>query len=296
MKSQLRYLFTAILCATAQGLLFDSLAHAQSDLDDDFATSSAPQPNEKEEDDDNIIRKPKDATEIFAKEFSKAERQKACAKFESKIASVSGEMWKIQKCMRHQIQDADNLFRMTRNGLHVVETDSKDLAAIPIGDTWESLQRKEKRSCAQFNGRYITHSYTEIYYVQSCTRYFLPDYESYIQHRRKSKVKAQEILALNDAEFYGLKSGKDLSSVIDAEFATLLDGRAGVEIIPIDEACKGLEGKNTSFYSRIYRIEKCRKREIDAEAFSSKHQGKLRLTEMTPEQWISLPDGTPAKP
>ncbi|MEI6398419.1 MAG: hypothetical protein WCO71_06595 [Pseudomonadota bacterium] len=67
-----------------------------------------------------------------------------------------------------------------------------------------------------------------------------------------------------------------------------------MDIIPIDEACKGVDGKIVTFYSRMYKIEKCRKREIDAESFTMHGgAGSSKLTELKPEQWISMPDGKP---
>lgn len=245
-------------------------------------------------DDESIIRKPKDTTEAVVKEFTNAERAKACAKFNGKIVSLSGEMWKVIQCKRHQIHDSDTVFQMSRRGTSIVEADSRDLAAIPIGPTWETLQNAKQRPCSAFNGRYVTFSFTDIYFVERCLKRLVPDYETLIQHRKEKGIRSHEIVELTDTEFYGMKAGRDISSVVDKEFSKLLDGSAGVDIIPIDEACKGVEGKFVSFYSRLYKIEKCRKREIDAESFTMKSRGRdLKLVELKAEQWLSMPDGKP---
>ena len=62
------------------------------------------------------------------------------------------------------------------------------------------------------------------------------------------------------------------------------------DILPIDEACKGLNGTFVSYFSKIYKIQGCRKHEVDAEKFML-HYPTYRLKEMKSEQWVSLPTG-----
>jgi hypothetical protein len=246
-----------------------------------------------EEEDDSIIRKPKEADPPPPKEFSKAETLKVCAKYKDKIISVYGEMFKLQNCTRHHITDPDQVFQMTRQGASVVEVDATDVAALPVGQTWESLKAKD-RPCSAFNKKYVTFSYTDIYFVENCVRRLIPDYETLLAHRQERGQKNGEVLALTSKEFWSIRQGRDISSIIDKDFAKLMDGSAGVDIIPVDEACKGVEGKIVTFYSRMYKIEKCRKREIDAESFTmARKLGDMKLIELKPEQWISMPDGKP---
>lgn len=247
-----------------------------------------------DENDDNIIKKPKESSEPVAREFTNAERNKACGKYNGKLVSVAGEMWKIKECKRHQVIDADLLFKLTRQAGTVVEADSRDLAPIPVGESWDAIQAGKPRSCAVFNGKYITLSYTDIYFVDRCIRRLVPDYETLLKHRRDRKDRTTDVLAVSDIEFHNMKQGRDIPSEVDKEFAKLMDGSAGVDIIPVDEACRGVDGKIVSFYSRLYRIEKCRKREIDAESFTMKRQAlDAKIIELKAEQWLSLPDGKP---
>lgn len=244
--------------------------------------------------DESVIALPRDTSEPPVKEFTNAERNKACSKYNGKLVSLSGEMWQVTKCVRHQIHDADEIFRLNRKGTPVVDADARDLASIPVGQSWDAMRNAKQRPCSTFNGRYVTYSFTDIYFVERCVKRMIPDYETLLQHRKDQKARGQEVLELTDAEFYSMKQGRDITSVIDKEFSKLLDGSAGVDIIPVDEACKGVEGKFVSFYSRIYRIEKCRKREIDAEAFTRKYRNQdFRLIELKAEQWLSMPDGKP---
>lgn len=263
----------------------------------DTSTSVSSAPNTRatpsDEEDDSIIRRPKEADPPPPKEFTKAETQKVCGKFKDKLISVYGEIFKLQNCVRHHVTDQEQVFQMTRQGVPVVEVEATDVAALPIGQTWEQVRAKD-RPCSAFNKKYVTFSYTDIYYVENCVRRLVPDYETLLAHRQERGQKNGEVFALTPKEFWSIRQGRDISSIIDKDFAKLLDGSAGVDIIPVDEACKGVEGKIVTFYSRMYKIEKCRKREIDAEAFTMNRKlGDSKLIELKPEQWISMPDGKP---
>jgi hypothetical protein len=243
--------------------------------------------------DDNIIKKPKELDAPVPKEFTKAETQKICAKFQGKLISVYGEIYKLKNCTRHLVQEQEEIFKFSKQGITIIEVEAKDVAAIPIGDHWETVNAKE-RPCSFFNKKYITFSYTDIYYVENCVRKLIPDYETLIQHRKDRGQKNGDVMAMSAREFYGMRQGRDITSIIDKEFHKLLDGSAGVDIIPIDEACKGVDGKIVTFYSRMYKIERCRKREIDAESFTMHRKGgDTKMIELKAEQWISMPDGKP---
>ncbi len=255
------------------------------------AVSTVDPSKPRDDTDDSIIRQKRDTSTVEPRVFSKKEKDRACRNLNGKLMSIGGDMWRIKDCKRHHVLDSDNVFEMTRKGVAVVEVDSRDAAAIPVGPTWEELQAKKPRPCSAFNKRYVTVSFTEIFFVENCKRRLMPDYETYVEHRRKNRALNQEILALSSNEFYWLKQGPDIDSVTTREFAKLLDGSPGVDLIPLDEACKGLNGKLVSFYSKLYRIEKCRKKELDAEEYTRKAKGSIGTPrELTPEQWISIPD------
>jgi hypothetical protein len=275
------------------GFCVFSTSFAQVEEDTTAEAITAKNPSDVE-DDDNVIKRPKPLENAVEVEFTKSEIAKACRKYEGKLVSVGSEIWKIAKCQRHLVHDPENLFQMSRKGTSIIAVDSQELASIPVGDTWESIQNKKIRPCSVLNGNYVTLSFTEIFFVERCVKRLIPDHETFIQHRKDRSAVKKDIISLTDAEFYSLKAGRPLNSVIDKEFAKLLDGSAGVDIIPIDEACKGVNNRFVSFYSRIYKIEKCRKREIDAELFTkSPKNRKLDLIELSADQWLSMPDGKP---
>jgi hypothetical protein len=248
------------------------------------------------EDDDNIIKVPKEPDPPPPKQFTPREIQAVCAKYKNSLVSVYGELYKIRNCTRHLVSNQDEIFKFSRQGVKTVEVDATDVAALPVGDTWEHVSTKD-RPCTFFSKKYVTFSYTDIYFVENCVRKLVPDYETLLSHRKAQGIKTTEILALTAREFYGIRQGRDITSIVDKEFSKLLDGSAGVDIIPIDEACKGVDGKIVTFYSRMYKIEKCRKREINAEKYTmGRRVNDAKLIELRPEQWVSMPDGKPFEP
>jgi len=255
-------------------------------------TSSAP----AKEEDENVIKLKRDTkSTVEAKVFSEAERRKTCAKFNGKYISVYGEVYKVDKCERHPVTDPDLLFRLQRAGIRFLPVEATEVAAIEIGQPISGNGKVSKRNCKVLDRHYVTQSYMDIYYVENCSKRLIPDYETFVDlKRQKGHNAATEVLALTAEEFEELKDGKEYSSVVDRKENSERPAKKGVDIIPVDEACKGVEGKVVSYYSRLYKIEKCRKRELDAEVQSRQfYRNPLKLKELTAEQWISLPDGKP---
>lgn len=294
--SQPSYLSSKFLLVVAC-LWMGSVSLAEDfDPSDSSAASSGSQKKAgkiADEDDENIIRRPKEDEAPPPKVFSKAEVQKACEKYRGKLISVYGEIYKLENCVRHLIHDQETVYKFSRQATPIVEVEASEVAALPVGDSWEQMNTKE-RPCSKFHKQYVTYSYTDIYFVENCVRKLIPDYETLLAHRKQQGQRNGEVLALTAKEFWSMRQGRDISSIIDKEFGTLKDGSAGVDIIPVDEACKGVDGKIVSFYSRLYKIEKCRKREIDAESFTMRRKlGDIKIVELRPEQWVSIPDGKP---
>jgi hypothetical protein len=261
---------------------------------DTYSQASPQDPGQPEtSSDDTIIPRPPVEPPPPLKIFSAAETQKVCAKYQGKLLSVYGEVFKIKNCIRHVIQDQQDIFTMTRQGLQMVGVEASDVAAIPVGVPWSEVASLA-RPCSFFNKKYITFSYADIYYVDGCVRHLLPDYETFLTHSRAHNDKNRALLALNPEEFFKIPHGSDILSILDKEYSNLYELSANVDIIPIDEACRGTEGKIVMFYSRMYKIEKCHKREIDAESYTMHSSiGNSKILELRPEQWVSMPDGKP---
>ena len=105
--------------------------------------------------------------------------------------------------------------------------------------------------------------------------------------------KSENLLELDLLKYPDLKEGEVYLSVVDQD-KTIIDHIKNdrTDVIPIKQACKGLNGSFVSYVDKIYKIENCRKREIDPEYFVSKYKN-IKLKEISSNQWVSLPDGKP---
>ena len=206
---------------------------------------------------------PPSETTYTAKSYTRAEVQRLCAKFNGKVIAYYSDFWKVVDCERRPIVDAKTVYEHLRSGQEVVDVPEEVIAALPEGEPLDwAISKEAARGCRQLEGQYVTYSAVDVYFVERCKRRLFPDWASYLKHSELRTDKKGEILSLSWIEFEGLASGEPIPSIIDDIFAKLLRGDAGVEMIPIDEACEGVEGKIASYYSRLYRIERCRKREI----------------------------------
>ncbi len=231
------------------------------------------------------------------KEFTRGEVQAICRKYEGQLIAYYGDVYKVEKCRRRPIINNKTVYGLQREGKKVSDVSGDVVAALEEGDALDFAETKaQARTCAQLEGKYVTFSNVDVYFVEKCKRRMFPDWETYIRHREKRGDKKGEIFALSWIEFDELKPGDEVYSIVDDMFKKLLTGDAGVEIIPVDEACQGIDGKVVSYYQRLYRIERCRKREIlDPELFVKRLglNSTVKFVELNSEQWLSLPNGQP---
>ena len=252
------------------------------------------------------VEKPADDVEVdfppvpdqpgVRKAYSKNEVASICAKVEGRLIAYYDDIYKVEQCKRRQLRDNKTVYSLQRQGKVVQEVSADVIAALPEGEPLdEALTIKNARSCEQLEGKYVTYSNVDVYFVDHCKKRIFPDWMTYIKHRERANDKKGEILALSWIEFDQLPLGAPIRSIVDDMFAKMLSGEAGVEVIPVDEACRGLDGKIASYYSTVYRVEKCHKREIFAPDVYLKKLGvnKVAIYEMSSEQWLSLPNGAP---
>jgi hypothetical protein len=172
------------------------------------------------------------------------------------------------------------------------------IIALPEGESYDMPSRNVNLAnlCRQIEKRYITYSYVDVYYVVGCRKHLFPDWTTYTTHRSKRGGDPKgTIEALEVEEFAAIPEGEPIPSVVDEMFSKLLSGEAGIEVIPVDEACKGVNNQLRSFYSRLYKIEKCYKRELVGihGIFKVSDYQSQKVEELSAEKWLSLPDGVP---
>lgn len=230
------------------------------------------------------------------KVFTSGEVSRYCAKHNGQLIAYYGDVYQVQKCTRRRIENSKTLARMIAKGAKVHDVDGDVVAAIPEGEPLDNdLIRDSLRTCKELNKKYVSYSSVDVYYVEKCQRRVMPDWTTYIKHRDGRGDERGEIIALSWEEFTAIEEGPPVPSVVDDMFARLLAGEADIDIIPIDEACEGVNGKVVTYYDKMYRIEKCRRREIldPGTILQPLAMQRKKFIELSSQQWLSLPEGEP---
>ena len=274
-------------------IVLASWAQASQAQEDESAPAAA-KPAGENLDNTDILRAPEQAS--VRKVFTRQEIQRFCEQHKGKLIAYYGEVYQVEKCTRRVIQNSKTLARMIAKGAKVSDVDGDVIAAIPEGEPLDNdFIRQSIRTCKELNGQYVSYSSVDVYFVEGCKRRLLPDWTTYINHRDVRDDERGEIMALSWEEFIALQEGTHIPSVVDDMFARLLQGDAGVDIIPVDEACEGINGKVVTYYDKMYRIEKCRKREIlnPGDVLQGFMEKATKFHELTSQQWLSLPNSAP---
>ena len=224
--------------------------------------------------------------------FTSGEKKKECRKYEGKLIAYYGQVYKVEKCLRRAIPyELLSSLTRRRKKIHSVEGDT--MIMLKKGEPLTETKQKSHKNCRSLDGEYVTSGEHEIYYVENCQKHPFPDWETYTEHRKKRKKSASPIIELTEKEFSNLKTGRSEKSVLDREFHNMNLESKGIMVIPIEEACRGKNGKLASYYSKLYRIENCKKRLIIEPERQKRELRKSHATvqELTTDQWISIPDG-----
>lgn len=224
-----------------------------------------------------------------AKEYSIAEKLKQCKKYEGKYISYYEKIYRVEKCKRREFLVEEGIEPKTK-GMKILSVESETVAMIPAGEPLNAAAKKKTLTCAQLNNQYVISRGDEIYFIEKCKKRLFPDLDTYSDHSKKRHKREQDILELDEMQIAKIEDGAPITSSLDAEYKKLLDADTGIDVLPLAEACKGLNGKFVAYYSKLYRIEKCRKQPVDPEIFGRRYP-KYSPQELTSEQWISIPTG-----
>jgi hypothetical protein len=228
------------------------------------------------------------AATVVRKVFSKEEIASICKKYRDQLISYYNEIYMIEDCQRRPLLSNRSVYRRLSKGEKITQVSGDVIAALPEGAPLDvKTDQENARTCRQLNGRYVSYSNVDIYFIEKCKKRKFPDWNSYLKHRELRGNTKGEILSLSWLEFTRLADGKDYQSVMDDLFAEQYDDDLDSDILPIDEACVGLNGK----------IEACHKTAIaNPEEFLWKKRLTARkIVELSTSQWLSLPDTVPAK-
>ena len=217
---------------------------------------------------------------------SAAKPQDLCRKYEGAYISYYEHVFLVKGCQRHTIASQQEIYDLTRRGVVFQTVDSAVIRGIPLADPSKQQQAAKvspRQLCRTLQGRYITRSYVDIYYVNTCQKRLFPNWEAYQEHARERGKQREGIVSVNRHEFRAIKTGKTMPFVRSESVLIPPD----VDVIPIDVACKGIEGKYVSYYSKVYHIKNCHRYPVPEIKVRS---GKINISrELTSEQWLSLP-------
>ncbi|RYZ74172.1 MAG: hypothetical protein EOP09_00815 [Proteobacteria bacterium] len=228
-----------------------------------------------------------------AKEYSAAEIKKTCAKYEGKYILYYERIFKVEKCKRREYLVEEGMEPKLR-GSKVLTVESETVAQLAQGEPLNGPAKRKTLTCSQLNGQYLLSRGEDIYFVEKCKKRLFPDFDTYTDHSKQRGKRNQDVLEMDESELGKIAEGEPIVSSLDAEYKKLLDADKGIDVLDIREACKGLNGKFVAYYSKIYRIEKCRKQPVDPQLFGKRYP-RYEPTELNSDQWISIPTGTDFK-
>ncbi len=257
----------------------------------DAASSQRVEESNAESDVGAATKKGEEWTPPPQKSFSSKEKKAECKKYEGKYIGYYGRVFKVQSCLRREIVRSDAIGALTAKGLTIIPVEGDTIIKLDPGRDLSLRHLTNERGCKQLEGQYVVTGASDIYFIEGCKKRLFPDWETYLEHKKKRKQVKKEILELSEFEFNRIPTSQPFESILDEEYKRLLGAYKMMEIIPLDEACKGIDGRFVTYYSKIYKIERCYKREVVG---SIKEVMKLPTNgfkELSSEQWLSLPNG-----
>lgn len=229
------------------------------------------------------------------KTFSDRERRDECNKYEGGLLGYYGKIFLVENCKRREIVGKELIRKLFKeSATKVISVDGDTLIKLESGEPYTTLpkQKREIRRCKDLEGSYVIHGGSDIYFIEGCTLRLLPDYETYQSHIKKKNL-SRVLIEISKREFLSFAKGKEIESIMPSVHSKLMERWQEVDVIPVDEACLGINNQFVTYYSKVYRIDSCYKREVvDVSSFLKKYQDSSSgYKELSSEQWLSLPEG-----
>ena len=226
------------------------------------------------------------------KEVSKKEAQKMCSQYNGKLIAHYEEYFIVRNCKRFSISRKD--FEKKRSqGFKVRDIEGRVLVGIPLSTKPTAVPKEKKLVCQKFNRKYVTYKDLDRYWVERCVKQKVPDWETYIDHKKKKNIKSLRLWSLSWEEFSVLETGLDIPSVIDQKKDLT---KEAVEVLPLEEVCRGLIGKKMYYYEQIYEIVRmknysklCEKKLLSKEQIEKFGLRKNPPKSMSSTEYISIP-------
>ena len=223
-----------------------------------------------------------------SKSYTAEEIRKECAKYNNQFIGFYSKVFKVENCKRREVSD-EYLDSKSGRRAQVKAVENDTLIKIPPG---EPLDVKSMRqSCKSLENRYFISPSDEMFVMESCQLRAFADYETFEDHARKRRRSKSNVLELTGEDLTFYQQGAPIETILDAVFSQETVVETEVDVIPLSEACRGLNGTFVSYYSKVYKIENCRKRELENPTNHRQMLSRAKIKELSSEQWISLPSG-----
>ncbi|MFK7871706.1 MAG: hypothetical protein AB8C84_00850 [Oligoflexales bacterium] len=208
-----------------------------------------------------------------------------CKKYEGHYVAYYSEVFHVQDCARVLLTQVQ-LENVLRDKQKVEDVSGEVIRALPLRDVVVQAAGPV-RECKVFEKRFVTGHFVHVYYVEKCQKRVFPDWDSWAEYQKHHPELSSVILQLSDAELDQIPNGAQFPSVFDS--IQMVGEEEVPDLLPLDEACQGLDGAVVSYYQHVYRIENCRKRQISADSLLASQLKKPY--ELSAQQWMSLPNG-----
>lgn len=206
-------------------------------------------------------------------------RSSLCKKYEGAYISYYDGLYQVRGCKRYD--KSSSAYQITKSGARIQQVGADVITQIPLAKTSDKPAKTSKSAvCKKLEGKYVSVSFTDIYYVSDCQRRLFPNWETYQEHRqRRTSALDDLIVPVSKAELQSLPTGEPVSS-------TAMIVKKKVNSASIQQRCRELENKYVSFYRHIYQIKNCKRKVVRYDAF--KQSGAAITRELTAEEWRSF--------
>ena len=250
---------------------------------------------------------------------------KYCGDYEGKLIAFYNDAFRVTQCRRIPVSYAE-LNEALKGGEEVMKVTSEVIYALPLapgsqrsGDGMPGGGGGLGDSpgvppCVDLENTYITPDQERVYFVENCRKRAFNSWSDYTRDRFKRGVQKTRLIFLTEQVMSQIRSGRDmpapsLDPMVQQMNMADEQPQRGADV------CRELEGKFISYFSFLYKVERCRKRAVNSLEYSRRSYElaqKLKLSEanrddlhgegkagirrevssplkITTEQWIHLP-------
>jgi hypothetical protein len=249
-------------------------------------------------------------------------KKEACAMLEGRVVTYYDVASFIVDCLQRPVEDPDLLNDLVYSQKkEVAEIPAHIYRLIPFGEPWTGKNGKSlttSKVCRELNGRYVTSTGTDYYYIDGCKK---RSFSSYVELQAHN-LKNAPVVTVSPEQLDKLDSGSSVDGnyqrEVDALYKIVGDstlnplGSADGSRKPVGSAeelnalpksaqkanskilCQQYENKVISYYSQLFFITGCQKRalrELPITIQQKFSEQGTHIIDLTASQVDSIPTG-----